>query len=196
MLTEGWHQSQHVMRCHDLLLLCIHLGAVIIPSEHLMASLPVAPAATTGSCCCCGHLSPSPASAFSSQGFAPRSPLLLLIALGSWWLNECLKLKAALSLKCCFPGRAGNTGKRQTALCVGTLLPLLADHRDAAHYSWWSGRSVNRGVPLYSHLLSIMILVRLSKQLPIIILCESQLEWPLVPYSVLWRLAIKHFLWK
>ena len=39
------------MRCHGLLLLCIHLGAVIIPSEELTASLPMAPTAVSGSCC-------------------------------------------------------------------------------------------------------------------------------------------------
>lgn len=30
------------MRCHDLLLLCIHLGTAIIPIEQLSASFPVA----------------------------------------------------------------------------------------------------------------------------------------------------------
>lgn len=91
------------MRCHDLLLLCIHLGAVIIPSEQLTASLPGAPTAISGSCCSCSHLSPSPASTVSSQRFPLHSSLILLIAPGSWWLNWCLKLKAALSLKCRFP---------------------------------------------------------------------------------------------
>lgn len=145
------------MRCHDLLLLCIHLGAVIIPSEELMASLPVAPTAISGSCCSCGHPSPSPASAVSGQGFPPHFPLLLLIALGSWWFNSCLKLRAAISLKCCFPECSRELCmKRPTAWCAGMLLPPPEDSRDAAYHSWPIVQSVNCSVQLYVGPLCIM----------------------------------------
>lgn len=113
--------------------------------------------AISGSCCSCGHPSPSPASAVSGQGFPPHFPLLLLIALGSWWLNSCLKLRAAISLKCRFPECSRELCmKRPTALCASMLLPPLEDSRDAAHHSWPIVQSVNCSVQLYVGPLRIM----------------------------------------
>lgn len=102
------------MRCRDLILLCIHLGAVLTPRAQRPASLPRPPlhlwlplTLQSFFALSCQHL--------SSQGF-PTS-LSPAVADGSWLLvTKRLKLKAVLSLKCRFPKSSGELWKGTPAL--------------------------------------------------------------------------------
>lgn len=116
------------MRCHDLLLLCIHLGAVIIPSEQLTASLPVAPTAVSGSCCS-AVIFPLSCRHCLQPGLS--SSLFSAIADSSWLLVGQLKseAKGCSVIEVLFPRLqqrlCTNYWEKTHLLCAGMFLPPL-----------------------------------------------------------------------